>query len=290
MGKRILITGGSGFIGHHLVRSLRSEGYDIYNIDLASEDPLERIDIRDLNKLSHKFEEIKPDVVIHLAAVASIPICEEDPSTCFDINVKGTFNVAYLASKYDAKIIFASSSAVYGKPKVLPTPVSHPYFPVNVYGLTKALGEQIIMYYGKSYVIFRIFNVYGPECNRSYVIPDIIRKILRGENPVRLLGTGEEARDFIYITDVIEAFKIAIRQDTVGIFNLGSEKTYKIKDIANMIKNIMGKNVDIVFEGKPRPRDLSINWADISDAIPGWKPRVDLIEGLKETIAWYLRN
>jgi UDP-glucose 4-epimerase len=284
MGKRILITGGSGFIGHHLVRSLRSEGYDIYNIDLASEDPLERIDIRDLNKLSHKFEEIKPDVVIHLAAVASIPICEEDPSTCFDTNVKGTFNVAYLASKYDAKIIFASSSAVYGKPKVLPTPVSHPYFPVNVYGLTKALGEQIIMYYGKSYVIFRIFNVYGPECNRSYVIPDIIRKILRGENPVRLLGTGEEARDFIYITDVIEAFKIAIRQDIVGIFNLGSGKTYKIKDIANMIKNIMGKNVDIVFEGKPRPGDLSINWADISDAIPGWKPRVDLIEGLKETI------
>jgi nucleoside-diphosphate-sugar epimerase len=290
VGKRILITGGSGFIGHHLVRSLRSEGYDIYNIDLASEDPLERIDIRDLKKLSHEFEEIKPDVVIHLAAVASIPICEEDPSICFDTNVKGTFNVAYLASKYDAKIIFASSSAVYGKPKVLPTPVSHPYSPVNVYGLTKALGEQIIMYYGKSYVIFRIFNVYGPECNRSYVIPDVIRKVLRGENPVRLLGTGEEARDFIYITDVIEAFKIAIRQDTVGIFNLGSGKTYKIKDIANMIKNIMGKNVDIVFEGKPRPRDLSVNWADISDAIPGWKPRVDLIEGLKETIAWYLHN
>jgi len=292
MGKNILVTGGSGFIGHHLIRYLSRRGHNVFNIDIASNDVKERIDVRDLESLSRVFRDVKPDVVVHLAAIASVPQCEQEFYECFETNVRGTLNVAMLSSKIGAKMIFASSSAVYGNPLILPTPVSHQIKPINFYGLTKALGEQIVRYFlPSSHVIFRIFNVYGPECYRSYVIPDIIRKILAGHNPVRLLGTGEESRDFIYIDDVLEAFRIATETDITGTFNLGSGNTYKIKDIALMIRDLMKRpHITFVFEGKPRAGDFMINWADINDAPPGWRPKVNIELGLKVTIEWFLKS
>jgi UDP-glucose 4-epimerase len=288
------VTGGSGFIGHHLVRYLLRRGYNVFNVDIASNDPRERIDIKNFENLSKVFEDVKPDVVVHLAALASMPLCEHNPHECFETNVKGTLNVAMLSNKVGAKLIFASSSAVYGNPSKFPTPVSHPLQPINFYGLTKVLGERIVQYYTpSSYTIFRIFNVYGPECYRSYVIPDIIRKILAGYNPVRLLGTGEESRDFIYIEEVLEAFRRAIEMDAIGTFNLGSGKTYKIKDIALMIKEIMNiPSVTFIFEGKPRKGDFMMNCADISNTISilDWAPQTDIKIGLKVTIEWYSKS
>ena len=289
--KAVLVTGGTGFIGHHLVRYLLKRGYNVFSIDIASNNPRERVDIRDFGDLSKVFEDVKPDVVVHLAAIASVPLCENNVHECFEVNVKGTFNVALLSSRFGSKLVFASSSAVYGNPRILPTPISHPIEPVNFYGFTKALGEQIVRYFVPSHVIFRIFNVYGPECYRSYVIPDIIRKILEERNPVSLLGTGEESRDFIYIDDVLEAFRIAIETNVVGTFNLGSGKTYKIGDIALMIRDLMKKPyVTFVFEGRKRQGDFLINWADIRDAIPDWRHQVDIETGLKVTIEWYIRE
>jgi UDP-glucose 4-epimerase len=292
MKSNILVTGGSGFIGHHLIKYLSRRGHNVYNIDIASNSSQERIDVKDFENLSKVFKDIKPDVVVHLAAIASIPLCEKNSHECFETNVKGTLNVAILSNRIGSKLIFASSSAVYGIPSLLPTPTSHPTRPVNFYGLSKVLGEQIVRYFApSSHVIFRIFNVYGPECYRSYVIPDIIRKILAGHNPVTLLGTGQESRDFIYIDDVLEAFRIAIETNVVGTFNLGSGNTYKIKDIALMIRDLMGRQlVTFTFEGKPRPGDFMINWADINDAPLNWKPKIHIKNGLKMTVEWYLRN
>jgi nucleoside-diphosphate-sugar epimerase len=130
MKSNILVTGGSGFIGHHLIRYLLRRGYNVFNVDIASNEPRERIDIRDFEKLSKVFKDVKPDVVVHLAAMASMPLCERNPHECFETNVKGTLNVAMLSNKVGAKLIFASSSAVYGNPSKFPTPVSHSLQPI----------------------------------------------------------------------------------------------------------------------------------------------------------------
>jgi len=290
---KILVTGGSDFIGHHLTKYLLNRGHQVFNVDIASNKADERVDIRKFEKLKEVFELLKPDVVVHLAATASIPQCEEDVNLCFETNVRGTLNVAMMCHKLGCKLVFASSSAVYGEPLKVPMPVTHPLNPVNVYGLTELLGERIVQYYSPSYVIFRIFNVYGPECYRSYVIPDIIRKILAGYNPILLHGTGEEFRDFIYIEDVLEAFRIAIETPITGVFNLGSGKAYRIRNIATRICDIMGmQGVELKFEGRKRLGDFTMSWADISEGngLPNWAPRFDIRTGLKVTIDWHLKS
>jgi len=286
----VLITGGEGFIGRNLRIFLERKNLEVYSIDINSSNDY-RVDIRDYNKLEKLFCRVKPDAVIHLAAIASVPQCEIEPRECFDVNVYGTFNVVKLSKEYGAKLVFASSAAVYGIPQIIPIPVTHPLNPINVYGLTKVLGETIVKnIMRENYVIFRIFNAYGEQCNRSYVIPDTIKKILSGLNPIPMKGTGNEERDFVYIEDVCEAFYVALGSNITGVFNLGSGTRIKIKDLVRIIAEIMNKrDLEFLFEGKPRIGDLPILHADVSEGniIPGWKPKTDLRTGLRKTIEWY---
>jgi len=287
---KVLITGGEGFIGKNLKIFLEHKNLEVYSIDISSDSDY-RIDIRNYNKLEDIFYKVKPDAVVHLAAIASVVECEIKPHECFDVNVYGTFNVAKLSKKYNARLIFASSAAVYGIPQILPTPVTHQLNPINIYGLTKMIGEILIKNIMKdNYIIFRIFNVYGERCNRSYVIPDTIRKILSGLNPIPMSGTGKEERDFIYIEDVNEAFYVALKSAITGVFNLGAGTRIKIKDLVRIIAEIMNKSyLDFLFEGQPRIGDLPVLHADISEGniLPGWRPKTDLRTGLKKTIEWY---
>lgn len=244
--------------------------------------------VRELRKLESVFDEFKPDCVVHLVALASVPDCERHFSTAYETNVIGTLNVVRCAVKHHSKIVYSSSSAVYGNPKQLPTPESYPRVPVNRYGMTKIVGERIISRHANGgYVIFRIFNSYGPKCYRSYVTSDIIKKIKSRRNPVRLLGTGEEARDFIYIDDVVDAFIIAINNDGSGVFNLGTGKATSIKMLASKIAEIVGRNdIQFVFDGERRLGDFKINQADISRMKRelGFYPKISLEEGLMKTV------
>lgn len=284
---KILVTGSSGFIGATLVEYLKNAGYDVNGIDIASKENTEKVDIRDYDKLIEVFKKINPNVVIHLAAIASVPISEEEPRECFETNISGTLNVAKVANMYGAKLIFTSSAAVYGKTQILPTPITTPIVPTNIYGLSKEMGENIVRYFCQNAVVFRLFNVYGPNCNRSYVIPDTIRKLLNNKDKIEMQGTGEERRDFIYINDVIQAIRVAIENDVCGTFNLGTGKTVSIKEVVNNIKILMDKeSVPVYFKGTTRIGDFNINWADMEgkNKISGWDSKVELTEGLTNTI------
>lgn len=288
---KVLVTGGSGFVGTHLIKALESSGHQTYNIDIVSRE--KPIDITDPSELSKVFSRFRPDVVVHLAALASIPFCEAHPESAYKTNVLGTLYVAKSAAKQKAKLIFASSAAVYGNPHHLPTYEDHPQKPANIYGATKVAAEHIVRTTARSrFVIFRIFNAYGSHCNRHYVIPDTIRKILSGKNPVQMMGTGEESRDFVYISDVINALLKGINADVTGIYNVGTGITTPIRVLARKIAQIMDLNVTFVFNGSMRTGDFKVNMSDITSIKKtlGWCPNVKLKEGLRKTVTWFKAN
>ncbi len=291
---RILVTGSVGFIGTNLMQYLRAKGIDAYGIDLL-ENGVKKVDIRDYSALSNTFKTVRPDCVVHLAAMAYPQKCETDCDYCFSTNVTGTYNVAKLAKEYNARMIFASTAAVYGKAEVWPTPVGSETVPTNLYGETKLIDESIIKYYLPSnHIIFRIFNVYGEHCDRSYVIPDAIRKLMLKDRPVPMMGTGDEERDFIYIMDVLDAFHSGITQSTIsGTFNLGTGSSISMKGLTKMIAELLnGEDAEFSFPGKPRIGDINKLMADISgdNALLGWRPTTNLRDGILKTIKYFTKS
>jgi UDP-glucose 4-epimerase len=284
---KVLVTGSSGFIGLNACESFRTFGYEVRGADVASSE--NAVDIRDFKLLCKVFSEFRPDVVLHLAALASVPESERDPPKAYTTNVMGTLNVVECANRLNAKAILASSAAVYGQPEILPTPETVPLSPTNIYGATKIAAEHIVNLRAKEGLIFRLFNVYGPNCNRSYVIPDTIRKAINGENPICAQGTGQEKRDFVYVTDVIDAFRLGMERELEGTFNVGSGETISMKDLISKIISVSGSEAQLTFAGSSRLGDFPCNWADLSKikTMLDWSPKISLEEGLRKTIGWY---
>ena len=291
---KILVTGGAGFIGSHLVEKLISQNHKIVIIDNLSIGKFKNIekykkkikfikkDIKNFNSIKSHFKNI--DVVFHLAALADIVPSIENPQKYFDANVIGTQNVmmACINNKVK-KIIYAASSSCYGIPKKYPTKENEIINPKYPYALTKNMGEQLILHYSKLYGIsstsLRFFNVYGPRARTSGTYGAVFGVFL-GQKinnlPLTIVGNGKQKRDFTYVTDAVEALLKAMkRKKSCEIFNVGSERTISVNYIANLIG---GKKINI----PKRPGEPDKTFADIKliKKLLKWKPKIRIEKGV----------
>jgi UDP-glucose 4-epimerase len=302
--KKVVVTGGAGFIGSNLCRTLLKNGAKVTAYDNLYSGKIEfiedlmdkglnffRADIRDQKALEEATK--NSELIFHLAAQTSVPFSMDNPKEDCEINVVGTVNALEAARKAGARVIFASSAAVYGNPEKRPTPETYLTRPVAFYGLTKLIGENYCRFYNENYglevVMFRIFNVYGPDCHGA--IYDFLNKLRKNPNRLEVLGTGKQSRDFVYISDMVNALlKAAISPQAPGeVFNVGTGTTTSVAELARMIVNILElEDVDIYFTGgQAWAGDMDITLADNSKVVDKlqWRPQVNLKEGLKKLIS-----
>jgi UDP-glucose 4-epimerase len=302
MPETILVTGGAGFIGSHLVRELVESGYSVRVLDNLSNGSLENIrdvlgsiefikgDIRDKNVVEEALKGV--DAVVHLAALIDVAESVEKPELYLEVNVNGTFNMTKASRKVSA-FIFASTCAVYGEPVKIPIGEEHPLNPKSPYAATKIAGEAFVQAYGNLYgyrpVILRLFNVYGPRQSKAYagVITEFVKRATSGEPPI-IFGDGEQTRDFVNIRDVTKAIIKALDSDNAsGIYNVGSGVAVTINDLAHLILKLAGKENVEPIHGPPRPGDIKHSQANINRAKKelGYYPTVSLEEGIREILS-----
>jgi len=302
---KVLVTGGAGFIGSHLVDRLVQEGFEVVVLDNLSSGSPENIKIHVENP---KFQFIRGDVrvrglvrralrgvdcVFHLAAVASVDLSIRRPDIVNDVNVTGTLGLLEESRRADVeKFVFTSSCAVYGEPIKLPVDEEHPTRPLSPYGASKLAAEHYCSVYHRVYgldtVILRLFNVYGPRQERSPyggVISRFIERLRRGLAPVIFGGT--QTRDFVYVGDAVEALMLAMRsKDCIGMtINVGSGVEVSIRELADKLIKIFGLRVRPILS-RPRPGDVSRMCADIRRAkeVLRFEPKTSLEDGLKACI------
>ena len=300
-GKKILVTGGAGFIGYHLCSRLSKLTSNLTIYDNLSSGKMENIkdvpkaklakgNILDVKKL---FSQEKADLIYHLAAQVVVPYSMENPMIDFETNAKGTLAVLEKARKDDAKLVFASSAAVYGNPTELPTNEEYGFHPVSCYGLSKVVGEEYCgMYidqYGLDITVARFANVYGLRCHG--VIHDFLDKLAKNPGKLEIIGTGLQSRDLVHVSDLVDALVIVGSNESTNgkTYNLGYGTTTKIIDLAKLMLKILGleKKTFVTTTGVSWQGDINTIWFDISKAKKelNWNPKVSLEDSIKEVIA-----
>ena len=302
--KKVTVTGGAGFIGSHLAELLVSRGYHVIIIDDLSTGKKENIadltrkdnvrfiqgSILDLHLLQESFRGV--DLVFHQAALTSVPRSIEDPVSTNEVNIAGTLNVLLAARDNNVKkVIFASSSSVYGDTPTLPKVEDMTPHPQSPYALTKLVGEYYCHIFHQIYdlptICLRYFNVYGPrqDADSPYaaVIPIFITRVSQDKPPI-IYGDGEQSRDFTFVKDVIQANIIGAESDACGVFNIGRGENSTINDLAKTVTRIIEKDLKPEYQ-PPRPGDVKHSLGDISRARAiGYEPQYSFDNGLKETI------
>jgi UDP-glucose 4-epimerase len=305
--KKVLVTGGAGFIGSHLAESLVDSKSDVTILDDFSagkwknlEDISDNIRILNSDISNNKYmTEIKGFDIIFNEAATSLMRSFRDPLDDLMTNSGGLINILELARKYDIKIIHASTGSIYGNPKFIPFTEDHPTDPISPYGISKLSGELYCKLYSNTYGIdvccLRYFNVYGPRQiigEDTGVIPIFITKILRGL-PISIFGDGNQTRDFLHVTDCVRANLLAAASENAkgAAINIGGrgEET-SIFQLARLIMNLAGIEVPIRYKD-PKPGDISRLVADISKAkeLIGYHPNVSLAEGMRDLINYFTR-
>ena len=295
--KKVVLTGGAGFIGSHLAEQLLNDDHQVTVLDnystgrqenlghLQGFDTLEvqECDISSFDSIELYFNDV--DWVFHLAALADIVPSIERPDDYYSTNVTGTFNVLQASKKYGVKrLVYAASSSCYGIPKNYPTMESAEIRPQYPYALTKYMGEELVMHWCQVYdlpaVSLRFFNVFGPRSRTSgtygAVFGVFLAQKLAGK-PFTVVGNGTQTRDFTFVTDVADAMIKAAESDIAGeAINIGSDNTYSV----NLLVELLGGDV---LHIPKRPGEPDCTWADITKAIKllDWQPKVGFEEGVK---------
>jgi UDP-glucose 4-epimerase len=312
---RILVTGGAGFIGSHLVDRLLMEGYEVVVFDNLSTGSLDNIplkknknlsfikgDIRDGETVKKALKDI--DAVFHEAALVSVVLSVKDPILSNAVNVDGTLNLLQSSVELGVrKFVFASSGAVYGKHSGPIRRESMRTFPSNPYGITKLAGENyakaFYKLYGLETVCLRNFNVYGPRQSFSIencyggVITLFFNRLLLNLPPI-VYGDGEQSRDFVYVNDVVEANMLALNCKSASgeCFNIGGGKETSVNKVSEILRTLLNKkDLKNVYE-KPRLGEERRDFADITKAssILGFHPRFSFDQGIRELVDWYINR
>jgi len=299
-GKKILVTGGAGFIGFHLTKKLLEAGAEVTVYDNMSNGKPDNVkdnpkakfvkgDILDVKKLGGlpTF-----DLIYHLAAQVVVPYSMENPTMDFENNARGTLNVLEKARKDKARFVFSSTAAVYGNPEQLPTPETYGFHAFSCYGLSKVVGEEYsqiyTLQYGLKTTIVRFANVYGSRCHG--VISDFMDKLQKNPGKLEIIGTGQQSRDFVHVSDIADALVLASGDTAIGkTFNLGFGETTKIIDLAKMMLKILNltNKTYVTTTGQSWQGDINIIWFDITKAKTelGWTPKIRIEDHLRTLIA-----
>jgi len=308
-GKTVLITGGAGFIGSTLSELLLRLGSSVVaydNLDDFYDGKEENVEgllssthfklVRETILNSYALERSMKgvDVVFHLAAQAGVRYCMNHPEKAHETNVTGTLRVLEAARKATVKkVIFASSSSVYGVPVKIPIDESHPLQPTNLYGATKLAGEKYCLAYARTYgievVCLRYFSVYGPRGRPDQVISSFASAILEGRPP-EIFGDGSQSRDFTFISDVVSATALSAMRDGISgeVFNIGYGKEFTINAVAEMVGRHYGSR-DPPHHLKAYSGDFPRTLCSNAKASKGldWRPQVSFQEGLPKFLDWY---
>ena len=301
---RVLVTGGAGFIGSHVAEAFIGRGDDVLVVDDLSAGrkenvpagaAFEQLDIVDADALGRAFESFAPTLVCHLAAQASVTVSVQRPGHDLDVNVHGTLNVLIAATRSGAPVVFASTGgALYGANAPLPTGEDSATEPLSPYGASKLAGEAYVSTWARLHdaanVILRLGNVYGPRQSphgEGGVVAIFSDRLLLGEPPP-LRGNGAPTRDYVHVKDVARAFVAAADGGRVGIFNVGTGRQTSTAELLDLLQAAAGTDIEPQQEalGAGELRASALDATRIEREF-GWRPAIDVEQGIRETFDWY---